>query len=278
MERGSGAVPGPGPGSRDQVRAGAFALWFDERVEAQTIPWRWGSLSVHRRFPSSSDVNFVRLDDPAAADVAASVPAEVERALRDAGIGTRRVVVEDARLAERLAPSFERNGWSVDRYLLMVHRRPADVPVEGRPTVSEVTLDRFLVFREMLLAELGEPRVLDRDLADAVDRSIGTRCFVAMMEGIPVSGCVLWCHGADAQIDTVETLPSVRGRGAATSAVAAAIDASRATGATWIHLYTPADGGPVSLYERLGFEVVGGVVEFVPTEDVGDTTSAPTRR
>lgn len=276
MERGSGAVAGSA--SEDEVRAKAFARWFDEEVGAQTIPWRRGSLIVHPRFPASSDINFVRLDDPSAADDPSAVPAEVERALKDAAIHTRRVVVEDARLAARLTPSFEKDGWSSDRYLLMVHRRPSDVPVGRGPTASEVTLDRFLAFRETLLVELGEPPVLDRDLAESVDRSVGTRCFVAVVEGTPVSGCVLWRHGADAQIDTVETLPSARGRGAATAIVGAAVDASRLAGATWIHLYTRADGGPVSLYERLGFEVVGEVVEFVPTGNAGRETSAPTRR
>lgn len=264
--------------NEDEVRAGAFARWFDERVGAQAIAWRRGALIVHPRFPASSDVNFARLAGPSAADDPASAPAEVERAFGDAGIVPRRVIVEDARLAARLTPSFERDGWSADRYLLMVHRRPADVTARGGPTAYEVTLDRFLAFRETLLVAPGQPPVLDRDFAETVDRAVGTRCFVAVTEGTPVSGCVLWCHGAEAQVDTVETLPSSRGRGAATSAVAAAIDASRAAGATWIHLYTRADGGPVSLYERLGFEVVGEVVEFVPAGDAGRETSAPTRR
>ena len=43
----------------------------------------------------------------------------------------------------------------------------------------------------------------------------------------------------------------------ATSVVLAAIDAARVAGATWIHLYTRADTGPIPLCERQGFDVVG---------------------
>jgi hypothetical protein len=83
-----------GPVNDDEIRAGAFARWFDERVGARAIRWRWGSLIVHRGFPRSTEVNFVRLEDPAAVDEPMTVPVEVGRI----GLTTRR---EGARVEGR---------------------------------------------------------------------------------------------------------------------------------------------------------------------------------
>lgn len=245
----------------DEIRAGAFARWFDEQVGAHAIGWRWGSLIVHRGFPRSAEVNFIRFEDPAAADDAAMIPVEVGRTYEAAAILPRRVVIEDARLARRLTPAFERAGWGTDRYLMMVHRRPAERRGDG-PRAAEVPLDRFLAFRESLIAARAEPPGIDRAFAEAVDRSVGTRCFLRTVDGAPVSGCVVWRHGEDAQLDTVETLPSARGLGGASSVVDAAVRAAADSGATWIHLYTDELTGPVGMYERLGFVTAGETVEF----------------
>jgi GNAT superfamily N-acetyltransferase len=245
----------------DEIRAGTFARWFDERVGARALPWRWGSLIVHPGFPRSTEVNFVRLEDPAAADDAAMVPVEVGRTCEVARTLPLRVVVEDAQLAHRLTPAFERCGWRADRYVLMVHRRSV-ARCGDEPPVAEVSLDRFLAFRESLAAELAEPPSIDRAFAEAVDRTIGTRCFLRTVGDAPVSGCLVWRHGEDAQLDTVETLPSARGLGAASSVVDAAVRAAADSGAMWIHLHTHEATGPVRLYERLGFVTAGETVEF----------------
>jgi predicted GNAT family acetyltransferase len=102
-----------------------------------------------------------------------------------------------------------------------------------------------------------------RRYAEKIDRAIGTRCFLTRIDGRAVSGCVLWAHGEDAQLDTVETLSAYRRRGAASATVGAAAEAARASGATWIHLYTLAESGPIAMYRRLGFDDVGEVIEFV---------------
>jgi GNAT superfamily N-acetyltransferase len=237
----------------DEVHASAFARWFDERAGARTAPWRWGSLTTHPVHPGSSDFNFVRLDARSGADPDA-VAAGVAR-LRDEGHeAARRVVVDDAGLADRVTPAFVRAGWRAERYTLMVHRRSPREIGSLLPAV-EVALDAYLAFR----ASLHHETSVEREVAEMVDRAIGTRCFLASMRGEPAGGCVCWRNGADAQLHSVETSPSARGHGVATSVVLAAIDAARVAGATWIHLYTRTDTGPIPFYERLGFDVVGSV-------------------
>lgn len=245
----------------DERRAAAFARWFDEQMCTRIERWRWGTSFVDEDFPTVAGTNFLSLDDPEARMEPDATVAESERALVDAGFAHRRVVVDDLGLAERLGPAFARAGFVAERHRLMVRRRtPAAVP--GTLSTDEVPLGEFLRFRDELVDGSAASPVT-RAYAEKIDRVVGTRCFLTSIEERPVSGCVAWIHGDDAQLDTVETVPSARGRGAASAAVTAAAEAAHAAGASWIHLYTRADSGPVALYQRLGFVVVGGVTDFV---------------
>jgi ribosomal protein S18 acetylase RimI-like enzyme len=187
---------------------------------------------------------------------------KVERVLDDEGLETRRIVVEDAGIAERLAPAFVSAGWSIVRYRLMVQRRIPDMR-GGEPEAGEVVFADLMRFRDQLAIAAGEALGTDRAHAEKIDRAIGTRCFLAQIDGRAVSGCVLWQRETDAQLDTVATLPAFRGRGAAAAAIRAATRAARESGATWIHLYTDADSGPIGLYRHLGFDDVGDITEFI---------------
>lgn len=251
----------------DERRAAAFARWFDEQMCTRIERWRWGSVFVDTEFPTVRDSNFLSIGGGTVDAPLDAVVAGADRARAEAGIPHRRVVVGDLELAERLRPEFARAGWGIERYLLMVQRRmPA--ASSSLPAAREVPLAEFMRFREGFAPGVGGEggsHATASAYAEKIDRVIGTRCFLASIEERAVSGCVVWLHGDDAQVDTVETLTSARGRGAASAAVLAAAEAARGAGVTWIHLYTRADIGPVSLYERLGFDVVGAVTDFVDT-------------
>lgn len=91
----------------------------------------------------------------------------------------------------------------------MVQRRTLEMPNAG---AKEVSLEEFVALRAALEAEtVGEVRT-DPAYADKVDRALGTRCFIAKIDGEPVSGCVLWVHGSDAQIDAVATRRRLGGK------------------------------------------------------------------
>jgi GNAT superfamily N-acetyltransferase len=249
----------------DVRRAAAFARWFDERTCTLIEPWRWGTVFVDAAFPDVPNSNYLRIDDVAPGAAPAGVVSDVERVRAELGIRHRRVVVGEIALADRLAPAFEEARWRMEHYRLMVHRRPAEAarrPLDAR----EVSLAEHLRFRDALQAEtLGskDPVRARHAYAEEIHRCIGTRCFLGWIDGYAVSGCVLWTHGEDAQLDLVATLPAFRGRGAAGAAIAAAVEAARAVGVSWIHLYTLSETGPIGLYSRLGFDAVGRIAEFV---------------
>jgi GNAT superfamily N-acetyltransferase len=248
----------------DERRAAAFARWFDERMCTRIGPWRWGTLYLDAEFPDVSDSNFLSVEGAPADGAPNRVVAEAERVRVEVGIPHRRAVVAEAGLADRLAPAFERAGWRAERYRLMVQRRVPEAPPDA-PPAGEVPFAELMRFRDdltIVAGKAGESLGTHRAYVEKTDRSIGTRCFLARIDGRAVGGCVLWAHGADAQLDAVATLPSFRGRGAAGAAAAAASEAARKAGATWIHLYTNAETGPTSLYRRLGFDDVGVITEF----------------
>lgn len=249
----------------DERRAATFARWFDERMCTRIAPWRWGTVYRDADFPEIPDSNYLGIDTLPDRASLAGVVTDAERARAEAGLVPRRVVAWGG-MADRIVSAFAASGWRADRYVLMVKRRPAEAP-PSRPVVAgEVAFAEFLTFREDLAAateQAGEALRTDRDYAEKVDRRIGTRCFLARSAGRAVAGCVLWVDGSEGgMLDMVATLPAFRGRGAARAAVVAAIEAARAAGVTWYHLYTHAEEGAAPLYRRLGFDDVGAVTEI----------------
>jgi ribosomal protein S18 acetylase RimI-like enzyme len=243
----------------DERRAASFARWIDERVCTRIDRWRWGTLHVNDAFLEVSDTTFLSVESLPERGLDDLV-AEAERVLGDIGVPHRRVVVAGASTAAPLVPAFASAGWGVDRYRLMVQRAQPPSPA-GAARVEEVGLADYLRFRDDFDPE-GRSEVRD-SFARYVDRRIGTRCFLGSIDEVPASSCLAWAHDGDVQLDGVATLPAFRRRGAATAVVAAAAEAARTSGASWIHLYTRSDTGPIPLYRRLGFEDVGEIVEFL---------------
>ena len=169
----------------------------------------------------------------------------------------RRVVVDDAALAGRLEPGFPAHGWTVERHLVMEHRRP---PETGRatPPAAEASPDEL----EPLWAELDRRRGFTLGKRAVVEAAVPTRYFGAYADGDPVSCCELYSRGGVGQIEDVTTLEEHRGRGLASAAVLAALDASLAEGNTLTFLLADADDWPYRLYERLGFETTGRRWQF----------------
>jgi GNAT superfamily N-acetyltransferase len=235
----------------DEERAAAFARWYDEQVCTRIEPWRYGTQFIDEDFPRESDTNFVRLDDVPASTPPANVVVSADAALADLG-APRRVVIGSIALADRLAIAFEAAGWVMRRYLLLVHHTEPEPPSDDIHC-EEVPLSAFLKFRASFGGLSASPAYLEK-----VEERVGTRYFVTTYHGHPASGCVLWTHDGDAQIDAVATTPAMRGRGAGAAVVVGAL---RAADAEWVHLYTEAAAGPLPFYKGLGFEIAGAIAE-----------------
>jgi GNAT superfamily N-acetyltransferase len=232
-----------------------------DRVE----PFAWGRALITESLPKVHDLNFLLADSPGDCVPAAQLAAEAERVMGSAGIGHRRVNVDDEGEAARLAPGFGELGWEVQRFLVMVKRRPPDRPAD-LDLVREVALHALRPHAERIIR--GEPYGRDEELVGqliAKDERVaalpGTRAFAIVSSGLAVSACHLYSDGSIAQIESVSTLPEQRGRGYARAVVQAAVDAAR--GHDLVFLVAALDDWPRELYGKLGFDAVGTEDRFL---------------
>ena len=196
--------------------------------------------------PTVWDFNFLRVEhgEPGAAELVATANELMGH------LDHRRVVVDDAELAARLEPQFPAHAWSVERHLVMEHRRP---PEACEASAREASAEEL----EPLWGELGRRRGFDVDMRSITEAAIPTRYFAGFADGVPVSCCELYSRDGVGQVEDVVTLDEHRGRGLASAAVLAAVDASRAEGNALTFVLADADDWPCRLYERLGFETSG---------------------
>jgi GNAT superfamily N-acetyltransferase len=98
-----------------------------------------------------------------------------------------------------------------------------------------------------------------RILAEAIP----TRFFAVRVDGEIASYCELYSDGRTGQIENVLTLERHRNRGLARATVLHALDASRAAGHDLSFLLADADDWPKEFYEKLGFDEIGFIYDFL---------------
>jgi GNAT superfamily N-acetyltransferase len=240
-------------------RAIAFLRRIDERAAEEVIPFRWGRALVDRRFSLVHDANYVIADQLADGEVDAdALIAEAERLQGDAGLGHRRVNVDDQAAAVRLATGFVARRFHPERFVLMVRQRR---PVEriDHAFVREVDWDRMRPARERQRSRQpwATPALVQQMLARQalIGTRIETRYFAALHDGRVVSSCEVRTEGDAAQVDIVETLEEFRNRGLARAVIGAALEAAKDR--NFVFLVTDAADWPQQLYHRLGFDEVG---------------------
>ncbi|MFL5920846.1 MAG: GNAT family N-acetyltransferase [Gaiellaceae bacterium] len=185
--------------------------------------------------------------------------AEAERHAR------RLIFVPEPELGDRLAPWFEREGWRVERHVVMAQlrqpERKADLSVVQEVREEELRPPRKEVLRDQPWAT---EAVLEQIFAAKrlIGERVRARFFGAVVDGEVVSYSDLYQDGSDAQIEDVGTLPEHRERGYASAVVLAAIEAARREGAEFVCLVADANDWPKELYRRLGFDTVGRYTKF----------------
>jgi GNAT superfamily N-acetyltransferase len=198
---------------------------------------------------------------------AAKLAEETDRLLAGVGARHRKVEVFHADMGARLEPGFRALGWNAECDVIMVARRDPDRPIDTS-IVDEVTIDDLVptwtegwrtdpdVLGEDVARQLVENK---RRLGAAVD----TRFFAARVDGEVASYCELYSDGSTAQIENVLTLERFRNRGLARATVSRALEEARDGGHDLIFLIADRDDWPRKLYEKLGFDEVGRIWEFV---------------
>jgi ribosomal protein S18 acetylase RimI-like enzyme len=189
--------------------------------------------------------------------------AEADRVL--AAFGHREVLVNHEADGERLEPSFATAGWEVQRDWLMVLRRGPDRP--GPLEVEELSFEQVRplidqVHRREPYGHDAEAVEMLTDYEAKLERVVGARFFAARVDGELAGSCELYVDGDDAQVEMVNTLEELRGRGVARSVVLAAIDAARRGAAERVWIVADELDWPKDLYAKLGFDRVSTIWQF----------------
>jgi ribosomal protein S18 acetylase RimI-like enzyme len=181
------------------------------------------------------------------------------------GIQHRFVVPADPAYADRLVPGFEAlDGWETRRSVYMVLTRDPDREPGPAREVSrqDVASVRRAVAEDN--PDFTREAVEQRIIRDARLDSVGNaRWFAAPPDGPPGASCVLFERDGIGQVETVGTAPDRRGHGLASAVVMAAAAASRERGDRITFIVADGDDWPWKLYERLGFDRVGVVCDFL---------------
>lgn len=204
-----------------------------------------GVAYFHDALPAVWDVNFLRLDRPCEAPAA-----EADRL--QAGIGHRKVLIEDPALLERFGPELRARGFG-ERALVAMAREPGG---ELDPGVREVPYEDVVPLRQEVLAEQlnpPDPAVIEQVVeANRLEsRSVGIWLAIAD-EGRLAGHCIVYSHGGLAQIENVATLRAHRRRGLSRRLLRHALELAAADHDT-VFLTAEADGFPAAFYRRLGF-------------------------
>jgi len=195
------------------------------------------------------DLNFVRLDRPC------SQPALWADRLQ-AGLGHRKVLVEDARLVARFGPGLRERGFA-ERDLIALARAAGGGRLD--PEVRELSYDQVRPLRTQVIGEqLAAP---DADVvaqvvaAGALSERAGGRWLALVAGDAPVSHCVVYSHDGLAQIEDVATLEAHRRHGFARRLIEHAVELVAADHDT-VFIQAEAGDWPLAFYERLGFAPV----------------------
>jgi GNAT superfamily N-acetyltransferase len=254
----------------------AAALDLERRITRRAAEV-WTELALgwevrHRRLADVHHLNTLFLRAPLPPDVGAPELTALADA-RQGDLRHRRLVLDDAEAADRVAGELLDAGWARDRTLYMALRAdPQDALIDARARViSEEQL------RAVQRATFAEDDFGPDTFSGLVDRLVEAQ--MALRAGTPargfgagrgdevVSHCTLFCEAEPADrrvalIDTVGTLRAHRQQGLAKAVVSAAVRAAGEWGADLIVVPADADDWPQLLYAGLGFVPLGRQVGF----------------
>ena len=210
------------------------------------------------RIPRVWDANYLVVERGVSAETAA---AKADEVLGGLGMAHREVCPSDQSFAGELEPGFLALGWEAEHGVQMVLRREPDRPAGVE--AEEISIEEAQEMRREMLIE--DQNVSDQETVEQLlelDRRVGgsvrDRWFAARHDG-ELAGCCRLMQGPGiGQVEDVGTLKAARNRGIARAIVLAAAGASVADGDEITFVGALADDWPRLLYERLGFDPVGG--------------------
>jgi GNAT superfamily N-acetyltransferase len=249
------------------ARTLAFERDLVASVSTRLVPFAWGTAYLNDGYRERWDSNFLWVDGSAERTDAASLAAEADRVLGDAGLAHREIRIDDDAYGRDIAADLARAGYGGDRLVVMEQRRAPDRPeaAEGAEEVDLVTLRPALeiVLQREPWATSDEVVRMLADFRGELARHAGARFFCARVDDEIAAMCELYVRGSMAQIEDVNTLEEFRNRGLGRAVVQRAADAARDGGAETVFLHALDDDWPKALYAKLGFDPIGYVWSFV---------------
>jgi ribosomal protein S18 acetylase RimI-like enzyme len=242
------------------ARAIAFARAADAGAAERAEPHPWGVALHDAAHPHTYVLNTLAVDRPLEAGVGAEAVAdELERLY--AGLGHRRVVVDDDATGARVGRGLREHGYTASSELVMLLDPAGAGGASPLPSAREGTEAELRAVERAFMLEEGRERdiadeVLDARAALCASRP-GTRFFVAALDGRDVASATLYSDGAIAQIEDVGVLQRARGHGLGRAVVAAARDAAAAAAHEVVFIVGAEDDWPKDLYASMGFRPIG---------------------
>ena len=243
-------------------RIRAFLRATEDSVCDEARPTAHGTALITLSLPAVWQLNALRVEhgDAPAREVAAQAE-ELQ-----AGLLHRKLLVPDENLGERLAPELNGMGWKATLLVVMALRRAADRPPVrggGEEVDRRAGAAALAAFRaEQQYEEHPDALAQLEEMDERFSRLVGARDFAApphRNDGC----CRLFVRDGIGQVDQVGTLAAARNRGYARAAVQAAVAAAGAERLDPVFLVADAEDWPRGFYERLGFDPVGGRMEFL---------------
>lgn len=243
----------------DRIRSLTRAV--AEAEAERVVPVRWGTVLLTPGLPQVWDLNLLRVERLPQRLAAQRIAHAADRALGDAGLGHRSIVVDDDELGARVKPGLTARRWRTEELLVMVLRGEPDRPAPDID-VRRITEQQLRPARERYLrtAPYGrDPDTRRQLLAEGAraERAPGLQRLGAYVDGEVAAWCRLYHAEGTAEIDDVVTLAEYRSRGLARAVVLEAATRARADGADLVFLRADAADWPRRFYERLGFAVAG---------------------
>jgi ribosomal protein S18 acetylase RimI-like enzyme len=238
-------------------RAIAWRHGYHALVCGRAEPWAHGTVVRALDVPTYYDYNVARVEGTDPGSDAATLAAAAEPAL--AGLGHRRIEVEDTAAGARLAPGFAGLGWIVER-LAFLHRELPGPPSAGGAHGALLTLGPFEATRGLRVAWQGESTWGEEAGFGRTEEHVaarrGTRAVLGAHDGDPSGFASFSAHGDTTEVEQVFCRPERRNGGLGGALVCRALEEAHAGGARHALIEADDDGDSKRLYERLGFRTV----------------------
>lgn len=229
----------------------------------------WGTLVLNPEFHLLHVANYLSLRALPPGGLA-EVLRRMDDTFRPLHIRHRMVFVEDEGLADGLIQEFATRGFTAQPSHVMAALRPpslaANPEILLRLARDQSTRDDYDTIGGLIDEESGYDHEVSHQLLALHWRrlnELASEAYVAYARGEAVGCATMTDVGGVAVVEDIATHPGFRGRGVAATVMLRLLERARSRGLSPVVLETPLKDTTVEMYEKLGFDRVGRLDEFL---------------